>query len=119
VLKIHEAAREDGSLAEVFLTERDDALVLVDDAGEHPLPDRALAAVMKRYGRELEGALPEGGARLVLRSGAVLVRFRFKGTFDVIARDYIAFAAPGEAPVCELATAVTAALSHLARARPA
>jgi hypothetical protein len=119
VLKIHEATRKDGTLAEVFLVERDDILLLVDDQGEHPLPERALDAVMRRYGRELAGAMPDDETRLVLSSGATLVRFRFKGAFDVIARDYIAYAVPDEPPVCELATAVAAALAHLARARPA
>jgi hypothetical protein len=119
VLKIHESTRKDGTLSEVFLTERDAVLVLIDDDGDHPLPDRALDAVMKRYGRELDGAVPNEGARLVLRSGAVLVRFRHRGVFDVIARDYIAYAMPDASPLCELAAAVTAALSHLARARPA
>jgi hypothetical protein len=119
VLKIHEVTRTDGTLSEVFLVERDAELVLVDDEGDHPLPSRALDAVMKRYGHELAGPLPDDGARVVLASGAVLICFRFKGAFDVIARDYIAYAAPGEEPLCELATSVTAALSHLARARPA
>ena len=72
---------------------------------------------MKRYGKELAGALPSvpPDQKLALADGTVLIRFRYLATFDVIAKDYLALDVPGEAPVCELAASVTAALAHLAR----
>jgi hypothetical protein len=72
---------------------------------------------MKRYGRPLEEDLHERSVaeRLDLDGRRALVRFRFMARYDVIARDYLALYAPDSEPVCELATAVTAALAHLAR----
>lgn len=113
---LHESPREDGSLERVMLEHGDHGLALMDDAGTHPLPEGALAAVMRRYGKPLEGALPTGEETLTLGEGARLVRFRHKSIFDVIGKDYIAYEAAGEETLAELATAVTAALSHLAKA---
>lgn len=99
-----------------MLEHGEDGLALTDDAGAHPLPDGALVAVMRRYGKPLEGALPASEETLAVGDGARLVRFRHKSVFDVIGKDYIAFESPGEETLCELATAVTAALAHLAKA---
>ncbi len=99
-----------------MLEQGDAGLALKDDTGVHPLPDGALAAVMKRYGKPLESALPKAEEVLAIGEGERLVRFRHKSIFDVIGKDYIAYEATGEETLAELATAVTAALSHLANA---
>ena len=84
------------------------------------LPDGAVDAVMKRYGKPLAVASEDLHAleTLEIGGGRRLVRFRFMPRYDVIARDYIALfdTDPSNEPVCELATSVTAALDHLARA---
>ncbi len=72
--------------------------------------------VMERYGKPIDPPFPPALETLALSGGAKLVRFRHLATYDVIARDYLMYEAPQKEPVCELATAVTAALSHLARA---
>jgi hypothetical protein len=124
---IHELTRDDGTLHPkrhvIRLVREQDTLVLddEDDGDGHahqalPLPDGALDAVMSRFGKPLEGALPPIEEALDLGDGRQLVRFRFLRRFDVIARDYLALVTPDADPVCELATSVTAALHHLARA---
>ena len=115
-LLLHESPRPDGSFERVMLERGDDGLALKDDVGVHPLPEGALAAVMKRYGKPLEGALPKAEETLAIGVGERLVRFRHKSIFDVIGKDYIAYESPGEETLAELATSVTAALSHLAKA---
>ncbi|MEO8876112.1 MAG: hypothetical protein ABI461_11035 [Polyangiaceae bacterium] len=116
---IHEVTHADGSLEKLHLREDDGVLFLVDDQGAHPLPEGALRAVMQRYAKPLEEALPEALQTLALSNGDKLSHFRYLAVYDVIARDYIAYETSGKEPVCELATAVTAALSHLARAAQA
>jgi len=113
---LHETTRADGSLERIHLRERDAILFLVDDDGEHPLPAGALAIVMQRYGKAIDPPLPPAIETLALSDGSKLVRFRHLAVYDVIARDYMMYETPENEPVCELATAVTAALSHLARA---
>lgn len=113
---IHESTRADGSLERISLSERDSILFLVDDDGEHALPEGALEAVMVRYAKPLEVPMTNVVDTLELSNGTKLTRFRHLATYDVIARDYIAYETPENEAVCELATAVTAALSHLARA---
>lgn len=93
-----------------------------------PLPPGAVEAVMKRYGKPLESgsvlrgaveslALDRDPATVEADAGArTLVRFRHLARFDVVARDYLALVEPGAETICELATAVTSALFHLARA---
>jgi hypothetical protein len=115
-LLLHESPRADGSFERVLLEHGDDGLAIKDDAGAHPLPDGALAAVMRRYGKPLEGELPKSEETLSVGDGQRLVRFRHKSMFDVIGKDYIAYESRGEETLCELATAVTAALAHLAKA---
>ncbi len=97
------------------LTTEDGALVLVIGGARHPLPDGALPAVMRRFGKPLERDAPPAEETLDLGDGETLARFRFLRRYDVIARDYLVYAAPEAEPLCEMATAVTAALEHLAR----
>lgn len=81
-----------------------------------PLPDGAIAAVMKRFGKPLaDGEAPAAEETLDLGEGASLVRFRFLRRYDVIARDYLVYNTPGAEPLCEMATSVGGALDHLAR----
>jgi hypothetical protein len=79
------------------------------------LPAGALDAVMRRFGKPLEDAAPRAEETLDLGGGRSLARFRFLRRYDVIARDYLVYAAPGEEPLCEMATTVAGALEHLAR----
>lgn len=82
-----------------------------------PLPDGALEAVMRRYGKPLEAKAEEMmvDERLDLGDGSSLVRFRFMRRYDVIARDYLVLYRPDGEALCEMATSITAALDHLAR----
>ncbi len=93
------------------------ALALVISGVRHPLPEGALPAVMRRFGKPLETDAPTPPVEetLDLGAGATLARFRFLRRYDVIARDYLIYVAPEAEPLCEMATAVTAALEHLAR----
>jgi hypothetical protein len=94
----------------------DDGLTLVVGTESWPLPEGAIAAVMRRFGKPLEaGDPPAPEETLDLGEGHSLVRFRFLRRYDVIARDYLVYRAPGAEPLCEMATAVTAALDHLGR----
>jgi len=125
---LHEQANATGELVVTELSMEDGVLALATGSDVLPLPEGALDAVMKRYGkplaigdidvRDIEGLRATGvgvAASLDLGDGRALVRFRFLRRYDVIARDYVALFAPGETARCELATAVTAALDHLAR----
>ena len=115
---IHETTDPEGELIRTRLANDEGRLALVvDDDDVLPLPEGAVEAVMKRYGKPMADPVdPKTVAeRLELAEGRALVRFRFMARYDVIARDYLALYAPGAEPVCELATSVTAALDHLAR----
>lgn len=96
----------------------DEGMLSLDVGGVRlPLPDGALDAVMKRYGKALDAPESEMmvDERLELGDGRALVRFRFMRRYDVIARDYLVLYRRDEEPLCEMATSITAALDHLAR----
>jgi len=96
----------------------DEGMLSLDVGGVRlPLPDGALDAVMKRYGKALDAPESEMmvDERLELGDGRALVRFRFMRRYDVIARDYLVLYRLDEEPLCEMATSITAALDHLAR----
>jgi hypothetical protein len=121
VLKIHEFIRPDGELASVFLRQNAGGLELVAEEGALELPAGGLRVVMLRYGAPLDpGAVTELQASLSLADGATLQHVRHLAGYDVIARDYLVYAEPGQAPLCVMATTVAGALRHLAlaRARP-
>lgn len=116
-MKIHEATRDDGTLAPVVLHVSDGALTIATDGGELALAPGAIEAVMERFGAPLEPRerLVEIG-RVELPGGAILRHVRHLGRFDVIARDYLVYAPPDGEALCALAVTVSAALAHLARA---
>jgi hypothetical protein len=116
-ITIHESIDDAGAPIRTRLSFEDQSLALSVGEESFALPDGALEAVMKRYGKPLDAAESEMmiDARLELGDGRALVRFRFMCRYDVIARDYLVLYAPGAEPLCEMATAVAAALEHLAR----
>ncbi len=116
-LKIHEITAANGALSAVNLQDRQGALALVSDEGTLPLPEGGLEAVMLRYGAPLDAAskLALVGT-LALAGGRALRHVRHLATYDVVARDYLVYEAPGEEPLCALATTVAGALDHLGRA---
>jgi hypothetical protein len=82
------------------------------------LPPGSVAAVVGRYARPLDQSwieIPDAGG-LPLPQGGRLVRVRFRPRYDVIAKDYLVFVSEGCEPVAELATTLSAAFLHLARA---
>jgi hypothetical protein len=116
-ITIHETTDAEGALVRTRL-ELDEGVLSLDVGGMlFPLPEGALEAVMKRYGKALDASESEMmvDERLELGEGCALVRFRFMRRYDVIARDYLVLYRRDEEPLCEMATSVTAALDHLAR----
>ena len=116
-LKVHETTRADGSLSPVFLVLDDGALAVASEEGTFALPDGAVPAVMARFGKPLEPSetLVHGDV-LDLGDGCALGHVRHLARYDVIARDYLVYEAPGREPMCALATTVAGALDHLGRA---
>jgi hypothetical protein len=117
VLKVHETTTADGSLAPTFLFVEDGTMGITSDEGTFTLPDGALEAVMKRFGKPLDPS--ERVVRvdeLDLGGGCVLRHVRHLAMYDVIARDWLVYHATGKEPLCALATTVAGALAHLARA---
>jgi hypothetical protein len=116
-LLLDERIQDDGSLERVTLASRDGALLLqVGSATPLLLPDGALERVMARYGKPLAPDVALGGPVLDAGGGPGVRMLRHRARYDVIAKDYVVYTAPGREPVAELAVAVTAALVHLARA---
>jgi hypothetical protein len=78
------------------------------------LPREVLEKVMERYARPLadEVALPPG---IPIGDGCTLHLLRHRARYDVIARDFLVLARPGQEPIAELSTTIAAALAYLAR----
>lgn len=119
-MKVHESTSPDGQLLPVFLVLDEGGLGITAEEATLPLPEGALAAVMARFGAPLE---PDEAPKLVdvdrldLGEGRTLRHVRHLAQWDVIARDYLVYDAhDGSEPSCALATTVTGALQHLARA---
>jgi hypothetical protein len=115
-LTIGERILEDGSRETVTLEHADGALLLRVGGSPARLPEGALERVMTRYGKPLAEAIVLDGPALDVGEGRVLRLFRHRARYDVIARDFLVWSAPGQEPLAELAIAVTAALVHLAGA---
>lgn len=114
MLKIHELILPSGELSSVFLRVDAAALTLLSDDTELRLPDGALRAVMERYGAPFDRAAKSmSQGTLALPDGANLQHVRHLAGYDVIARDYLVYEAPGLEPVCVMATTVAGALRHL------
>lgn len=123
MLKIRELIDPSGALMEVFLRVTDGAVMLVRGADASALPARALEAVMARYGAPFdpEAEISVEGT-LALGNGRTLRHVRHLAGYDVIARDYLVYEAPGAEPLCAMSATVARALEHLAdvaRGRPA
>jgi hypothetical protein len=117
VLTIHEWLQNDGTRAYVRVSEAAGALVVrVGDEPAAALPVLALERIMERYGKPLADGVEPVGPTLDLGDGKTLTLMRHLARYDVIARDFLVFGAPGRERVAELAVAVTGALLHLARA---
>ena len=115
-ITLHEHIGDGGELVRTELRSIEGELCLVVGDEMWPLPEGAVGAVMRRFGKELAaGFAGEIEETLDLGEGRSLDRFRFLSRYDVIARDYVAYRVPHAAPLCEMATSVTAALHHLAR----
>jgi hypothetical protein len=117
VIKIHEFITASGQLSAVHLRRDGETLMLVGDDEALPLPPGALAAVMARYGAPFD---TDAGSRvqgtLELGPGESLRHVRHLAGYDVVARDYLVYEAPGLEPTCVMATNVAGALRHLALA---
>ncbi|HWA75815.1 MAG TPA: hypothetical protein VG937_25940 [Polyangiaceae bacterium] len=120
LLKIHEETTAEGNLAPIFLRVSGDTLELVNGSVALSLPEGALSAVLSRFGAPFD---PEASIAVVgtldLGAGESLRHVRHLAGYDVIARDYLVYERSGEPALCALATPVTAALLHLARAKAA
>ncbi len=116
-LKIHETTTPAGSLSDVLLRLEDGGLAIENEDGTLPLPQGALEAAMGRFGAPLEeGVRLTSVGVLDLGEGRIVRHVRHLDRYDVIARDYLVYEAPGKDPLCALATTVAGALDHLARA---
>jgi len=116
-ITIHETTDDAGARVRTRLAQVEGGPALRIGEELLPLPDGALEAVMKRYGKPLDAQAGDMmvDERLELGDGRALVRFRFMRRYDVIARDYLVlYEAEGD-PLCEMATSIAAALDHLAR----
>ena len=119
-LLLHERTAEDGGLEKIWLEVAAGALLLAIDGGARKvLPLAVLDAVMRRYGKTLAEDIELTGPRLELGEGYAVGTLRHLARYDVIAKDFVVYEPPGEEPLAELATSVTAALSFLLRAAPA
>src|SRR5216110_1424171 len=108
MLKIRELTDATGALAAVFLLLTDGgALELVHGEVAESLPSRALEAVMARYGAPFdpEAAISVEGT-LSLGDGRTLRHVRHLAGYDVIARDYLVYEAPGAEPLCAMSATV-------------
>ena len=116
-MKIHEVTLDSGELSPVELTRHRESLFLTHENVTRPIPDGSIAAIMKRYGAPLDaGAKFHEVDALELGPGERLRHIRHLDFYDVIARDYLVYEAPGLEPSCARAITVAGALEHLARA---
>lgn len=116
MLKIRELTDAAGALARVFLRLTNvGALEIVRGEDAVALPPRALEAVMARYGAPFdpEAAISVEGT-LALGDGRTLRHVRHLAGYDVIARDYLVYEAPGADALCAMAATVARGLEHLA-----
>ncbi len=114
-LTLFERLDAEGVVLRTELQVRDGSLVLHEPGEpERVLPEGVIEAVFARYGK-VSAQQPEG-MTLILPDGARLVRFDYLPRYEVLPKTYLALIPPAGEPVVELATAIAAALGHLARA---
>ena len=114
-LLLHERTLPDGALEKTWLEVDEGSLFFhVEGSPKTEVPLAVLDGVMQRYGRPLADDVPLEGPRLDV-AGRALSVLRYRPRYDVIARDYLVYAAGEQTPVAELATAVTGALAYLLR----
>ena len=95
----------------------DERLCLTYEGQSVAVPWAVLCAVFDRFGREKAPEVSlEGAPRLDLGGGRAVVHLRHRARYDVIARDFLVLERPERPPQVELATAIAAALVHLAEA---
>jgi hypothetical protein len=118
MLKLDEITSPTGALIPVFLRVNEGQLEIVAGSEALRVPQGALEAVLRRYGAPFDpSARISRVGRLELAHDRTLEHVRHLAGYDVIARDYLVYsAATLPEPLCALATTVTAALTHLARA---
>jgi hypothetical protein len=115
-LLLHESLSVDGARQTVELGVEGESLLVIIDGEAKAIPREALDHVMDRYGKPLEAGTALTGPTLDLGHGVTLQTLRHKTFFDVIARDFVVLTRPGKEPLCELSTAISAVLAHLAHA---
>lgn len=107
-MKIHELTTEEG-LVPVVLRQEGGVLCLVTGDRAQALPEGAVAAVMKRFGKPLDPDVELTEVDRLEIDGVALRHVRHLARYDVIARDFLVY---GED--CVLATTAAGALAHLA-----
>jgi hypothetical protein len=113
-LLLHERTLPDGTIEHTWLEVRRGSLSMrIDDGDPHEVPLAVLEAVMQRYAKPLADEITIAGPSLALDGGRSLRLFRHRALYDVIAKDYLVYEAPGQEAVAELAASVTAAISYL------
>jgi hypothetical protein len=116
-LLLHERTLLDGELEKTWLRVEHGSLFFhVDGAAKTEVPLAILDGVMQRYGKPLADDVQLDGPCLEI-GGRALSVLRYRPRYDVIARDYLVYANGQQAPVAELATAITGALAYLLRVR--
>jgi hypothetical protein len=115
-LLVDERASDDGGFERTWLECIDGRLHLrFDDTTSAILDIGVLEAVMSRYGKPLADDVILDGPKLELAGGGTLAILRHRARYDVVAKDYLVYGAPGREPLAELCTSVTAALTFIAR----
>ncbi len=118
-LVVHETFDAGGALVRTTLAVEGEVLVLRENGvAIGQLAEEWLAPVFRRYGKPLADDVRPTKPGIALPGGGELRPLRHLATYDVIARDYLVLALPGEEPLAELATTIAAALLHLARSAP-
>jgi hypothetical protein len=116
MLTIDQRIRDDGTIESVTLEVRaGDLFLQVGSETATSLPVEIVEAVMTRYGKPLAPDVRLEGESLEVGGGRVLRHLRHLARYDVIARDFLVWTAPGQEPVAELAVTVAAAIVHLAQ----
>ncbi len=91
------------------------AYALVTGGTIEPLPDGAVEAILKRFGKPLDPDVELVDVAVLPLAEGQLRHVRHLARYDVIARDFLVLDRDGEESLCALATIVAGALDHLAK----